>query len=170
MIPTKNWGVRLFSFSLFLLALGLCIVAASCQTQKKEVLKIPTATQTDSLGSKSLTLEVAKSGTLRFEAQVKKEDQIYLEFAKVLGDSRCPKDVNCVWAGNVQIAVNLAVNEKKNDWRILSIGARALSKLEFEGYTFELVEVNPYPTTQNEKSTHPYSAKIKVYPTPTTSQ
>lgn len=162
----RNSVSRPFTFALFVLAFTLFL--GSCQSRKKAVILPPSTTQNDTLKSQTLTLEIAKSGTLKFSTEENKEDVVFLEFAKVVGDSRCPSDVNCVWAGNVQIAVNLAVNETKNDWRILSIGAKALSKLEFEGYTFELVEVNPYPKTQLEKNALPYSAKIKVYPTPIT--
>ncbi|MHA6697375.1 hypothetical protein [Chryseobacterium sp. A301] len=162
----KNSISRSFTFVLFVLALTLFL--ASCQSRKKAETPSPSTTQKDTPQSQTLTLELAKSGTLKFSTEGNREDVVFLEFAKVVGDSRCPLDVNCVWAGNVQIAVNIAVNDTKNDWRILSIGAKALSKLEFEGYTFELVEVNPYPKTQLEKNALPYSAKIKVYPTPIT--
>jgi hypothetical protein len=31
-----------------------------------------------------------------------------VKFAAVLGDSRCPPDVQCIWAGNARIAIEVA--------------------------------------------------------------
>ncbi len=35
------------------------------------------------------------------------KDKLTLKFISVLEDSRCPEDVNCVWAGNAKVQIKL---------------------------------------------------------------
>jgi len=44
-------------------------------------------------------------------AQVKVAD-IEIRFIEVLEDSRCPKDVNCVWAGEAKVVIELYEDNK----------------------------------------------------------
>ena len=52
--------------------------------------------------------------------QVKVAD-IEIRFVEVLEDSRCPKDVNCVWAGEAKFVIELYEDNKFLEKKILII-------------------------------------------------
>ena len=75
---------------------------------------------------------------------------IILEFVEVLEDSRCPKDVDCVWAGQARVKVVVSgdgiikeqldlVIGKKNEYVIGSVN----------GFAIKAVGLIPYPSTKN---------------------
>ena len=59
-------------------------------------------------------------------------------------DSRCPKGVTCVWAGTVSVDIKL------NDAVVkLGIGEETVIAQDGYDYTFQLVDVVPYPGTSS---------------------
>ena len=52
-----------------------------------------------------------------------KEHQLNLTFDKVLNDSRCATDVQCIWAGNATVAVTAMTTTSRPQTLNLSIGA-----------------------------------------------
>jgi len=48
-------------------------------------------------------------------------DDVKIKFVEVLQDSRCPKNVDCVWAGEVVILVDIFVKGKKNEQMKLTL-------------------------------------------------
>ncbi|MDC8002515.1 hypothetical protein POV27_00500 [Aureisphaera galaxeae] len=88
---------------------------------------------------------------------------VSITFVKVLEDSRCPKYVNCMWAGEVRVEVAIQEKGKEATMHEVTLGATdAVSKnktfYKKEGYFIELMAVNPYP--ENEKEMGPYSLLI----------
>jgi hypothetical protein len=77
---------------------------------------------------------------------------IKIEFLKVTQDSRCPRDVQCVWAGQVSILVGVAVNgHGLGEFGLSPIGYGTPSSIIFDGYSLMLSEVQPpYPATIQE--------------------
>ncbi|CAA7386297.1 hypothetical protein [Chryseobacterium fistulae] len=82
-----------------------------------------------------------------------KEYEMNVTFKGISEDSRCPKDVNCIWAG-VAIAqievmglatrpVTISLATTNND------GKNYHNSSEFNGYSISLHEVTPYPSSQN---------------------
>ena len=51
-----------------------------------------------------------------------KEHQLNLTFDKVLNDSRCATDVQCIWAGNATVAVTAMTTTSRPQTLNLSIG------------------------------------------------
>jgi len=85
-------------------------------------------------------------------------------FKGISEDSRCPKDVNCIWAG-VAVAqlevmgtvtrpatLSLASTENK--------GRNYHQSAKFNGYTITLAEVQPYPGS--EEGTKGLKGKYKI--------
>ncbi|MDZ7693021.1 MAG: hypothetical protein U5K69_18170 [Balneolaceae bacterium] len=67
------------------------------------------------------------------------KEGLSITFKELLDDSRCPKGVYCVWAGNAKVAIQ--VNDEK---------AKLNTHLEpktvnISEYSVTLVSVNPYP-------------------------
>lgn len=84
------------------------------------------------------------------ESRFLKDHDMTFTFTKMLEDSRCPKDVNCVWegVGTAQIElmgtytrpVKVKLSTQSNPQRGYD------NKAFFNGYRYTLVEANPYPT------------------------
>jgi hypothetical protein len=57
-----------------------------------------------------------------------------LKFLRVQNDSRCPKDVQCVWAGEVTLAFELSTAEGSSNFELSSHTAKSASAswLDFE--------------------------------------
>lgn len=80
-----------------------------------------------------------------------KEYEMNVTFKKMTEDSRCPKDVNCIWAGVATAEVELmGVYTRPVILKLstLSDATKGYSKSEeFNGYTVSLVEVSPETTS-----------------------
>lgn len=85
------------------------------------------------------------------ENQFLKEYQMNVTFKRMVEDSRCPKDVQCIWAGNAiaeiafmgtytrPVIVQLSTTNNKN---------RGYTNTQrFNGYSITLVNVSPEPTS-----------------------
>ena len=86
--------------------------------------------------------------------------ELRLTFRSVEGDSRCPTDVVCVWAGDGEIALKIEQGHKA--------GVAALhttlepKKTEWEGYTIALVGLTPERKANTGISSADYRAEILV--------
>lgn len=77
------------------------------------------------------------------ERVVIKEAGLNITFSAVAEDSRCPTGVNCIWAGNGRIVVQVSKGRKKADVQ-LNTGIEP-KEGRFHDYAVKLVELNPYP-------------------------
>lgn len=80
-----------------------------------------------------------------------KEYEMNITFKGILEDSRCPKDVNCIWAGiavaDVEI-MGLATRPMKIKLSTTDNTGKGLSKTQnFNGYNISLLEVSPETTS-----------------------
>ncbi len=82
-----------------------------------------------------------------------KEYPLQIKFNGILEESRCPKGVDCIWAG-VAVA-EIEISEKAAKPIILSLAttdmqARGYQKqTNLNGYTVALQNVAPYPTAEH---------------------
>ena len=69
-------------------------------------------------------------------------------FLKVVEDSRCPADVNCIWEGQAVVLVEVSETEKETQQVELLYGKR-INKLIFssEGYSLKGMSLEPYPSS-----------------------
>jgi hypothetical protein len=65
-----------------------------------------------------------------------------LKFLRVQNDSRCPKDVQCVWAGEVTLAFELVTSEGSSNFQLSSNTAKSASASWLD---FELNAYGPCP-------------------------
>ncbi len=85
-----------------------------------------------------------------------------IELKEVVEDSRCPKNVNCFWEGQVKIKISL-VNESKveQDFTLTLRDDRPRDRTKVvNGYSYELLAVDPYP--EEEKKIQPEDYVVKV--------
>ena len=85
-------------------------------------------------------LEVGQTGFVESE-------NIKITFVEVTADSRCPSDVTCIWAGEVEVLVNIWKDDQEHGGSALVGPAvkddRAVKT--FDGYSVKLLKVDPYP-------------------------
>lgn len=83
---------------------------------------------------------------------------ITLRFLAVTEDSRCPRDVTCIWAGEVKVALEILERSQPASQVELAEGASKTSG----GYRVTLVRVEPYPTSQARIAPQDYRAMLQV--------
>ena len=83
-------------------------------------------------------LGVGQTGFLELE-------NIEIKFLKVTSDSRCPSDVTCIWAGEVEVLVNIWKDDQDLGNLTLVGQNNDLAAATFDGYSVRLVRVDPYP-------------------------
>jgi len=81
----------------------------------------------------------------------------------VVEDSRCPKDVNCIQAGNAKVRVS--VRKGTDSSRIVDLDLNAgQTSVTFENYTITLSALTPYPETAAPIKRNKYVATLTVSP------
>lgn len=76
-----------------------------------------------------------------------------------INDYRCPKDVVCVWGGDVDLSFN--INQAFNHIdTVIYLNTHNNNPFVIGGYTWEVLEVNPYP--ESTKITDPRDITIKI--------
>ena len=105
-------------------------------------------------------------------------DGPYVTPLEVLEDSRCPENVQCIWAGNATVDLQLrsgkanqeaqSVKMCVGDCRTLypKIGFREADtvRVSVQGtpHTLILTQVNPYPNTTKPTKIEDYTIKLKI--------
>ena len=91
--------------------------------------------------------------------------RLRLRFVRVASDSRCPVDVDCVWAGNAEVLVEVG----GRGWRgrkTLTLNTSAGGERAAEGrhgrYTIKLVALGPQPRGSRKIAQRQYTATLLV--------
>jgi hypothetical protein len=83
-----------------------------------------------------------------------------LTFRSVEGDSRCPIDAVCVWAGDAEIALKI---EQGSQAAVAALHTMLEpKKTEWNGYTVSLVSVLPAPRAASSIDPKDYRAQLVV--------
>ena len=89
---------------------------------------------------------------------------VEITFLGVIEDSRCPKDVDCVWAGEAKIKVLVkekGIDAVEKELVFNSIG-KAISVYTSESVTIKAVRLSPYPETSIAISKRMYYLELEV--------
>lgn len=83
---------------------------------------------------------------------------------EVTEDSRCPKNTNCVWAGQVKMKFRLISEDKSEKAFELNLSkdnpAEAMKAIN--GYTYKMTAVNPYPVAGSKINKEEYVVTLEV--------
>ncbi len=134
-----------------ILALSLFTFGVSCKSQKVENSKDPNKTETTKTeGSVGNSPIVKKDGLY-----ILKEGQTFslptekmnITFHQISEDSRCPKEVNCIWSG-VAVAdlefTGFIARPRKANLASINLPSKGYQKsYEYQGYTISLEQVLP---------------------------
>ena len=114
----------------------------------KEAVEIAKKEQQNSTMKNTAGIVYLKEGENKFF----KEYEMNVTFKKMTEDSRCPKDVDCIWAGVATAEVELMGLYTRPVTLKLSTMSDAkkgyTKSQEFNGYTITLVEVSPQTTAE----------------------
>lgn len=132
-------------------------------------LETPTATPVtspDTNGSAAPTaatqgkLAVGEKFDISFGRTVQIEE-LTLIFSNVTEDSRCPSDVQCVWAGRVVVEFTVKIGNAGGTIK-MTPNPRYPQKTGFGGYRIVLFEVYPYPSVETPIQIGEYTVTVAV--------
>ncbi|HEU5012320.1 MAG TPA: hypothetical protein VFT66_07235 [Roseiflexaceae bacterium] len=92
-------------------------------------------------------------------------DQFSVTFAQVIEDSRCPKGVECVWAGQVVVMFDVSENGQTSSPIQLTLGGGrpgAKAAEQVAGHTVQLMAVEPYPQNGKKPAPADYTVTLEV--------
>jgi len=139
-------------------SLHLAIIAISCISLVVILPHVFAETESaSSINETQFQLKVNQTTSLE-------SDNIKVKFLNVTEDSRCPSGVTCVWQGQVKIFVNILENNQDlGDFSLTSrAGDKNLATQVFDGYSIQVVKVEPYPTSGKKISLLDYVATFVI--------
>jgi len=95
-------------------------------------------------------------------------EAISVKFLKVVTDSRCPKNVQCIWAGEAEVLVAVFKNGKKFEEKILKITPTSHLKNNFtsifssEDFSITAFNLLPYPVAGSKVKAEEYSLQLEI--------
>ncbi|MBM0103237.1 hypothetical protein JM946_00695 [Steroidobacter sp. S1-65] len=86
------------------------------------------------------------------------QQELQVEFVRVVQDSRCPTDVTCVWAGEVEVEVSTRRDASEAVPHFIKAGEHAA----VGGLRVTVVRVRPERVSTREISPEQYRVTLKV--------
>ncbi len=81
-------------------------------------------------------------------------------FVELVEDSRCPVDVDCVWAGNAKIKVRVTKNGKS---KVIELHTAPMTVLPtYAGYQFKLKRLTPELRSNVRVNRNAYEATLEI--------
>lgn len=92
------------------------------------------------------------------------EQDFRLEVISVT-DSRCPRDVVCVWQGVAVVQVELVVGgNTRHEFELATLDWGSFARsVSIDGVRYELVSVAPYPESHQDESPTPWQVRLLVH-------
>ncbi len=89
-----------------------------------------------------------------------------IQFKKVISDSRCPKDVTCIWAGEAKVVIAVLENGKITEEKIVTLNGQSKIDLSFLGlkdvFSLKALDLIPYPVSTRKIKDSEYCLKIQL--------
>lgn len=112
-------------------------------------------------GGQSVSAQTSQQVSVRVKTQKSvMRDRLRIKFVAV-EDSRCPRDVNCVWAGNAKVTIRVTNRNGKSETFDLNTNLDQKS-VRFGGYEITLGNVTPYPASNIRINPNGYTASFSV--------
>jgi len=90
------------------------------------------------------------------------DGKLKIKFMSVPEDSRCPKGVNCIWAGSARVMLHVSKTTGKPVKLELNTNAANTAEGSYGLYQIKLVEVAPYPVDGQTIEPRSYEATLVV--------
>ena len=88
------------------------------------------------------------------------QNKLNIRFVELVEDSRCPRDVNCVWAGNAKIKIRVSKNGRSHDLTMDTNGKAQTAVAE--GYQLKFVGLTPEPRSNIRINRNGYVAVFEI--------
>jgi hypothetical protein len=88
-------------------------------------------------------------------------ERVWVTFEGVAEDSRCPKGVQCIWAGNAKVMLRLSKGRRHASAITLNTGVDP-QQADYRGYEVRLVKLDPYPSEKSQIKSGDYLATLVV--------
>lgn len=112
-------------------------------------------------GAYGVSAQNVQEVTVRVKTQKSvMRDRLRIKFVAV-EDSRCPADVNCVWAGNAKVTIKVTNRNGRTETFDLNTNLNAKS-VKFGGYEITLGRVTPSPRSNIRINPNGYTASFTV--------
>ena len=91
-------------------------------------------------------------------------DDVEVKFVELVSDSRCPKSVSCVWAGEVVIKVDVIKNGKKLETKQMTFNAIGKGNDIYvsEALSITGVNISPYPVYGEKIALEDYKMQLYI--------
>ncbi len=95
-------------------------------------------------------------------------ENVYIKFVEVLEDSRCPKNVTCVWAGRARVLVEVTESGKHVQQKELLFGqtkqGEIINNILFTTEDSEIkgITLKPHPTSEIVEDKDPFILLIYI--------
>lgn len=111
--------------------------------------------------------ELSSTLFIRFGETSAAGPSLRVRFAELAEESRCPRNVVCVWMGNAKIRLDVISNGNTATIFLNTVGdAQFPREASALGYTFRLVDLQPYPEEPGPPDPPRYTAQILVTSSP----
>lgn len=111
-------------------------------------------------GSLPAFAKQAQTVEVAINKEVVAKGGLKVAFVELVEDSRCPVDVDCIWAGNAKIKVRVTRNGRS---KMLELNTMQQgSQPEFGGYRFKLTGLTPKPASNIRINRNGYRASIEL--------
>jgi hypothetical protein len=92
-------------------------------------------------------------------------ESLRLRFVRVAADSRCPEGVDCVWAGNAEVLVEVGSRNRRVNKTLrlnTNSGPERPAEDKYRSYTVRLVRLDPHPRANRKIRQGEYTATLLV--------
>lgn len=92
-------------------------------------------------------------------------ESLRLRFVRVAEDSRCPTGVECVWAGNAEVLVEVGTRNRRVSKTLrlnTNVSPERPAEDKYRGYTVRLVRLDPHPRAGRKIRQGEYTAALLV--------
>jgi hypothetical protein len=83
-------------------------------------------------------------------------------FEAVVGDSRCPKGAQCIWAGSAAVRLSVAGTSGTATFALHTAPGAGPNAAAYEGWAIRLVSLEPYPVDGREIAPGSYVATLGI--------
>ncbi len=105
--------------------------------------------------NQEFTLAIGQSAEINGE-------NLTVRFNDVVEDSRCPKNVTCIWAGRVSTIIDVTKDGKKEQTVLTEMGLTSdAAQQEYQTYLFKF-RVDPYPEAGKQINKSDYRLALTV--------
>jgi hypothetical protein len=141
--------MQITSASLLVLALG------GCTARAEPTLRCDSPTDRSPALGATFNVRLGERATLDAEG-------LTLTFESVVGDSRCPVGVTCVWEGNARVVVKAERPPAGPEALELNTSARQGAQAAYQVYEVRLLDVRPAPEHGRALDSSSYCVSLQV--------